>query len=139
MDIWPQRTHIQKKVLAYRREKGLRPEQLAELLDMQPSHLHGLLYDRRTRIMLEVAQRFAAILGLPLSEIVDDPSSHLPGLANGDLCQISPAKRAVMNMLFQRIKKEDVTDDMAVAYLKILDAAVEAVEAGRVRTPDWGK
>jgi len=80
MSNWPQRDNFKKLVLDYRKEHGLTPEEMAERLGLKPSGLHGLLYDKRTGCpKLETAQNAARVLGVKLSEIVDDPGSDIPG------------------------------------------------------------
>lgn len=136
MTTWPQRPVIQRAVLAYRKEHKLSPEQMAEVLGVGPSYLHNVLYDKRVWPSLEIAQKLSEILGLKLGEVVDDPGGEIEGVAREDSAELSPTKRAVLNMVFQRLKAEEVTDDQAMGYLRILDAAVEA---GIVRKPVWKK
>ena len=136
MTTWPQRPVIQRAVLAYRKEHKLSPEQMAEILSVGPSYLHNVLYDKRVWPSLEIAQKLSEVLGLKLGEVVDDPGGEIEGVAREDSAELSPTKRAVLNMVFQRLKAEEVTDDQAMGYLRILDAAVEA---GIVRKPVWKK
>jgi transcriptional regulator with XRE-family HTH domain len=136
MTTWPQRPVIQRAVLAYRKEHKLSPEQMAEVLGVGPSYLHNVLYDKRVWPSLEIAQKLSEVLGLKLGEVVDDPGGEIEGVAREDFAELSPTKRAVLNMVFQRLKAEEVTDDQAMGYLRILDAAVEA---GIVRKPVWKK
>ena len=78
MNLWPQRSFARDKVLEYRKAKGLAPEQFAEMLGVRPSHLHGLLYDKRTHPTLEFIQKLASILSLSISELADDPGGDPP-------------------------------------------------------------
>ena len=48
MNQWPQRQFVRDKVLEHRKANNLSPERFADLLGIKPSHLHGLLYDKRT-------------------------------------------------------------------------------------------
>lgn len=80
MISWPQRPFIQAAVLAYRKAHKLNPEQMAEILDVGPSYLHNLLYDKRVWPSLEAAQKLAEVLGLKLGEVVDDPGASIDGL-----------------------------------------------------------
>lgn len=81
MSTWPQRPIIQKAILAYRKERGLSPEQMAEILEVGSSYLHNLLYDKRVWPSLEVAQKLSRSLGLKLGEVVDDPGALVEGSA----------------------------------------------------------
>ena len=67
MNLWPQRPFVRKKVLYHRKAQGLSHDDFANLLGIKPSHLHGLLYDKRTRITLEIAQyRLAELTPQPV-------------------------------------------------------------------------
>jgi transcriptional regulator with XRE-family HTH domain len=87
MNTWPQRPVVQRSVLAYRKERGLAPEQMAEILGVAPSYLHNLLYDKRVWPSLDVAQKLAEVLGMKLGDVVDDPGAEITGAtpASSDL------------------------------------------------------
>ncbi len=87
VNTWPQRPAIQRAVLAFRKERGLSPEQMAGILEVAPSYLHNLLYDKRVWPSLEVAQKLAEILGMKLGDVVDDPGAEITGAtaASSDL------------------------------------------------------
>ena len=63
MNQWPQRQFVRDKVLEHRKANNLSPEQFANLLGIKPSHLHGLLYDKRTRISTQ--PRFGGVFCCP--------------------------------------------------------------------------
>ena len=78
MNLWPQRQFVRDRVLAYRKAHELSPDGFAEMLGIKASHLHGLLYDKRTRPTLEIIQKLASILDLSISDLADDPGGEPP-------------------------------------------------------------
>lgn len=137
MDPYPYRHNFKTAVKELRLEKKITLAAVADMLGLELPSLHDYLYRPLNRPGREVLQRLSKLTGRSVTEFDDDPgANNIEGLAKGDLREISPAKRAVMNMLFQRLKPEDVTDDMAMAYLKIMEAAIDS---GRVRKADWMK
>ena len=77
---WPQRQRFKELVLAYRKERGMKPEDFAPMIGVKPSHLHGLLYDSRVEPSLDVVQKASAVLGVSISELVDDPGNPPAGM-----------------------------------------------------------
>jgi len=132
MDIWEQRKRFKEAVAAFRKASGKRLQEVAELLGLKESTLKDYLYREDVRPSLQVLQQAAALFGCSVTEFIDDPGAQIAGLDPGDLGQLSAAKRAVMNMVFQRLKHGDVTDEQAMQYLKGLDVLVEL---GKVRKP----
>jgi len=111
MSNWPQRDNFKKLVLDHRKEHGLTPEAMADLLGLKPSGLHGLLYDKRTGCpKLETAQQAARVLGVKLSEIVDDPGKEIAG---NDASGLSEARRFLANAMFHGITADEISDEDA--------------------------
>lgn len=79
MTIWPQRSKFKEAVLSYRKAKGISPEQMADMLGIKPSHLHGLLYDKRVGPSKELIETASKILNLPLYELANDGSLEISG------------------------------------------------------------
>jgi len=79
MNTWPQRPRFKAAVLAYRKAHGLSPDEMAPLLDVSPSHLHGLLYDKRVSPSLDLVQKASEVLGMSITELADDPGSLVEG------------------------------------------------------------
>lgn len=131
---WPYRNTFKLAVEEFAKRERKTHQQIADDLGVSLSALRGWLYGFKNP-SIRALQRASTLFGYPLTDFVDDPQSKMEGLADDDLGTMTPAKRAVMNMLFQRLKPDEITDEMALAYLKILDAAMEA---GKIRQPpNW--
>ena len=79
MTIWPQRSKFKEAVLSYRKAKGISPEQMADILGIKQSHLHGLLYDKQVGPSKELIETASKILNLPLYELANDGSLEISG------------------------------------------------------------
>lgn len=132
MDRWLKRQNFKDQVEAYRLNQGVTLDAVAKDLEISRSYLTALLYRNTTDPSEEFKAKAAEVFKCEITEFMDNPGASLPGLGEGDLGQLSAAKRAVMNMLFQRVKREDVTDEEAMEYLKDLDYLVSR---GKVRKP----
>jgi len=132
MDSWAHRQAFKVAVADYRKSSGKLLREIAVLLGLKESTLKDYLYRTDVKPSLEVLQRASALFQRSILDFLDDPGGQIPGLDQDNMSNLSSAKRAVMNMLFQRVKPEDVTDEEALEYLKALDYLVSR---GKIRKP----
>lgn len=134
MDVWPQRTLFRKRLKEYLDAHGWTQDRAAAALGVELIHLRNCLYRKEKRLGIEPLQRAAALFGCSITEFIDDPAATVEGIPKEGLTRLSEAKRAVMFMMFQNLQHEDVSDEQALQYLKIIEAAVAA---GKIRKPRW--
>jgi len=123
MNIWPQRSRFKEAVLSYRKAKSLSPEQMAELLGIKPSHLHGLLYDKRVGPSLELIEKASRVLGLPLFELANDGSLEISGAEK----DASDMERFMLRMMGHDLSK--LTETQKQSAFEAWRAIVRAYES----------
>jgi transcriptional regulator with XRE-family HTH domain len=124
MDNWTHRPRFKDLAAAYRKAKGITRKQLAVELGLKDATLDGYLYGSVGKPSIEVLQLAASLFGCSVLEFVDDPGDDLEGAAAG--LQLSEAKRLVGRLIFKDLASPDVTDEQALAYLKIFQAVKDA-------------
>lgn len=67
-----------------------------------------------------------------LADLTDDPGASLPGVDSDEMSRMTPAKRLVLRSIAQKLGPDDVTDEAAERYLKVIDSLVDA---GKIRPP----
>ena len=134
MDTWPERLAFKSHVAKYARATEKTQKLIADDLGLELSSLRNLLHRSDRKPGIDTLTRASALFGCSITEFIDDPGGTIPGIDQPDLARLSQAKKAVMNMMFQNLRHEEVTDKQALQYLKVIESLVAA---GKMRKPDW--
>jgi hypothetical protein len=98
-DVFPQRTKLRDDILAYRREHGLTPDQMAIKLQRSPSSLKSILYDRTRLVGTDFIKIWAGISGRSITEYIDDPGTSVPGVPQEAFADATEQERVMMRAM----------------------------------------
>ena len=133
MRAWPQQEKFRDLVRAYRKEHELSPEGFASLIDMAPGSLHSMLYDKGHKPGLPVVQRAAGVLGISITELVDDKNAPILGQ---DVSNLSEHDRVLAHMMFHDFTTaDDLTTEDRKALVDAYNLNRAALRALKARKP----
>lgn len=135
MDKFPGRAKFRTAILAYRKKHGITPDQMADILNMKPSGLHGLLYDKRTGYSVETIQKACALMGASITEFIDDPGAPPPpGIDEEDFRLSSEEDRVYLRAMYsglQTIPTPEQKRHAMDAWAAIVRGYQESIKGGR--------
>lgn len=106
---WPQFQNFKRHVAKYKKEHRIKHEDVAHRLDIKIAYLRNLLYGQK-KPSFEFIQRAAALFECKLTEFIDDPGEKIAG---EDASSLTPKRRFLAQMMFERYSSEDLTDEDA--------------------------
>lgn len=128
---WPFLDNFNRAVAVYRKRTGHKNEEIAHDLGISKPYLQNIMYGQKNP-SLSMLQSASKLFDVSILNFVDDPGGKPEGIPSGDWADLSEAKRAVLFMMHQNLKDPSVSDEQALQYWRIVQAAVEA---GKIRSP----
>lgn len=125
-EIWPQRSIFRDDVLAFRKLKGLKRPEFAELIGTSDGHLNSVLYDKGCPVGLGLLQRASRAMGVSLSRWVDDPSAAVEDI---DLSHLSPEGRLFAKLTVRKITDRELDDSDREAIYEAVQREMEYLRA----------
>ena len=111
LNPWPQRDLFKAHVNNYRKLHGVARGTVAGRLGITESHLHGLMYDKRTRPSLNVIQLASELFEISVAVLIDDPGgAPLPGIGKDAWTAASERDRLLAATMFADLISGQLTD-----------------------------
>lgn len=101
MDRWPQRLRFKALVSEYRAAHRLRRQEVAKALGIAEPTLHNYLYNKKLVPSIDVIQRAAKLLGVSITEFVDDPAMGIAGIEANEFARATEADRTLIQEMFR--------------------------------------
>jgi transcriptional regulator with XRE-family HTH domain len=125
---WPQQEYFRSLVDA-KVAKGIPKEQQAKEAGIAETSF-TTWYSGNRPPGIKTVKLLAAYYGVPVADLTDMPSEPVPGMEPDEMAKLTPAKRLVMRSLAQKLGSENVSDEAAEAYFRVIDSLIKA---GKIR------
>ncbi len=107
-ETWPQRKIFRDDINAFRKQTGMKREEVAVLLECSDGHLNSVMYDKDRGVGFDLLQRASALLKKPLQNWIDDPGGTIEG---ADLSPLSPEARFFSRFVVKEMTAHDLDDE----------------------------